>query len=731
MPYGPFGNLFPYADQHALNLDWIIQVAKDFLDQYTHIQDVISDGETSLDQHTTDGLEALAAEKDRLEGLLNAWYLTHSEDIAGELTTAISAFQTQAEQIAAEVIATIPGDYTALSTEVSTIRSDLSNTTSMFSDNSTLLSDHLSDGTGSHLDVDYTLSGNTLTAEGTSTGNSIYVLIATTSPVPSWIAPGRKYLIKVRTSGQFPSLTISIKTTENTSLHTLRKFTEAGEFILEMPSDATALRLASVNTNGTVLNGSITMEISRVLEVPFSNIVASAVTTLSSITKSGYYRIPSTSFASITDLPSQMTAQGGPADLFVQTYDEGSANILIQRTSGLMYTRENNNDNVGNWYQVGSPIQLKNYNSGDADGLTSNGWYSWGSTDSVTHVPGNASAGVLLNVIRELGTTAYQIGINYSNGKGYIRVQKAGTWQSWERILVASDIPTLGKVPKVMYEAGTFISGDADARISIYIPATTGYILYRLYHFVKEAIDCNCWQIYHVYKVSDSFSDQTDLTVGGEWECAIKLDGASQATGGQTHGYEYMDADSTGMLLDGVPCDPTSLTSRTSFTELKFYECSEMYDPDNPDTVIAYHGREYIFNEDGMTINQSLKMAVTDTLEFCYMAMFLPSKNYLDRAIFNNDFEMQTLASSTSDPTTTVTAPGATSTQMFDTTSGLSAEISVPIYPKGLTGGDTAKITDNAGSNYNKLYYIVCENAAVAANDVFMSQTVYKINNKT
>ena len=118
MPYGPFGNLFPYSDQHALNLDWIIQVAKDFLDQYTHIQDIISNGEESLDQHTTDGLAALAAEKDRLEGLLNAWYITHSEDIAGELASAISSFQASAAQIGANVLESIPEDYSALSADV-------------------------------------------------------------------------------------------------------------------------------------------------------------------------------------------------------------------------------------------------------------------------------------------------------------------------------------------------------------------------------------------------------------------------------------------------------------------------------------------------------------------------------------------------------------------------------------------------------------------------------------
>lgn len=113
--YGPFGNLFPYGDFHQLNLDWIIQVAKDFLDQYTHIQDIITSGETSIDEHTAAGLESLQNEKERLEGLLDAWYTEHSEDIATELTNAVSSFGTQAAEIAATVIATIPATYTDLS----------------------------------------------------------------------------------------------------------------------------------------------------------------------------------------------------------------------------------------------------------------------------------------------------------------------------------------------------------------------------------------------------------------------------------------------------------------------------------------------------------------------------------------------------------------------------------------------------------------------------------------
>lgn len=142
---------FPYTDMHQLNLDWIIKIAKDFLDQYTHIQQLIADGEESLQNLTEEGLTQLQDKADTLEGLLQAWYDTHSEDIAtqlasalsdlndwytthsndiateltsalstlnNQLTTNINAFNTAADQKAAQTIATIPDDYTALSNKV-------------------------------------------------------------------------------------------------------------------------------------------------------------------------------------------------------------------------------------------------------------------------------------------------------------------------------------------------------------------------------------------------------------------------------------------------------------------------------------------------------------------------------------------------------------------------------------------------------------------------------------
>ena len=122
---GPFGNRFPYTNFHEMNLDWMIQIARDFLDQYTNIQETIQTG-----------LDDLGAKATELEGLLQDWYDTHSQDIADQLADAladlnewytdhqgyldqilldnIAAFNTAAEQKAIETRATIPQDYTAL-----------------------------------------------------------------------------------------------------------------------------------------------------------------------------------------------------------------------------------------------------------------------------------------------------------------------------------------------------------------------------------------------------------------------------------------------------------------------------------------------------------------------------------------------------------------------------------------------------------------------------------------
>ena len=143
MNSGAFGENFPYSNFHDLNMDWIIKIAKDFLDQYTTIQQIISDGETSLTNLTESGLEQLQNKADTLEQLLQEWYDTHSNDIANQLASALqdlnswynehqnyldqtlidnlTTFNQRAVAIASETIESIPTDYTELFNQVQDI----------------------------------------------------------------------------------------------------------------------------------------------------------------------------------------------------------------------------------------------------------------------------------------------------------------------------------------------------------------------------------------------------------------------------------------------------------------------------------------------------------------------------------------------------------------------------------------------------------------------------------
>ena len=139
MNNGIFGEGFPYSNFHDLNMDWIIKIAKDFLDQYTNIQETINTGLDEINELYTN-----------LSDLLQQWYDTHSEDIANQLADAlndlnewytlhenyldqtltdkITEFNNAADAKAATTIASIPEDYTTLSDFVDDINSALNYT---------------------------------------------------------------------------------------------------------------------------------------------------------------------------------------------------------------------------------------------------------------------------------------------------------------------------------------------------------------------------------------------------------------------------------------------------------------------------------------------------------------------------------------------------------------------------------------------------------------------------
>ena len=119
---GPFER-FPYTNFHDLNMDWVIKIAKDFLDQYTTIQDTIQQGLTDIDDKTQQSLTELEEKKTELEGLLDQWYETHSEYIADELEDAIREFDEHVQ----EVIGTLP-EYAELALEFNNLHKAIMHT---------------------------------------------------------------------------------------------------------------------------------------------------------------------------------------------------------------------------------------------------------------------------------------------------------------------------------------------------------------------------------------------------------------------------------------------------------------------------------------------------------------------------------------------------------------------------------------------------------------------------
>lgn len=114
MSIGAFGENFPYSNFHDLNLDWVIKIAKDFLDQYTEIQNIIDSGKTSIEELTESELASL-----------ETWYNEHQDYLNQYLTDSIQTFNTSADAKAEQTIASIPSDYTALSNKVASMDTEL------------------------------------------------------------------------------------------------------------------------------------------------------------------------------------------------------------------------------------------------------------------------------------------------------------------------------------------------------------------------------------------------------------------------------------------------------------------------------------------------------------------------------------------------------------------------------------------------------------------------------
>ena len=253
----------------------------------------------------------------------------------------------------------------------------------------------------------------------------------------------------------------------------------------------------------------------------------------------------------------------------------------------------------------------------------------------------------------------------------------------------------------------------------IYIPTGKGFMRYAFKHNINAEIVCNTWRIDSLYACDENFSERFKATTSGEWECAVRLDGRSDFSGGVAHGDE-MTTDIV-FILNGQPytAEEISALDQTWFEELRIVETSTLYDPLDDVTAIATHTKEYIFNKENLTLTQHVKWLITDNLSTCYLAMLTPAKTCTD--MFYCDTELTPVAS--------LSAYGnhdnVKRAIQYDTEAGFLCSMEILEYPSGYPGSDIFSLRDNSGGDYNKMYFNVCTGGRITAGTDWKSKTVY------
>ena len=259
--------------------------------------------------------------------------------------------------------------------------------------------------------------------------------------------------------------------------------------------------------------------------------------------------------------------------------------------------------------------------------------------------------------------------------------------------------------------------------LRILVPAKNGYVNYNLLHSVNEERNCDTWRLGKAYAFDDALVSSYELTPdGAEWDMALRLSGRADFIGGYAHGDERYDKMT--LEIDGEITAAESLVAWTPFSRMRITVTSAGYDPDDSETAVLMHWKEYLIEGTKVVLNQRVEWLGDYSLGSSYMAMMPPLKALTDRVYTDADPTPREAISHYG------RTPGATRAVVYGEKTGFSFSMSVPRYPS-LVGGNTFSLTDNSGRPYNKMYFVVCNGADVAKGDVWETTTEYAIDNET
>lgn len=163
-------------------------------------------------------------------------------------------------------------------------------------------------------------------------------------------------------------------------------------------------------------------------------------------------------------------------------------------------------------------------------------------------------------------------------------------------------------------------AGEDREKLQVYIPCQVGYCEVEFRHSASDEANYDVWRIDSMTAVDDQLIKRYSITNTGEFEAAIRLQDRDDFSGGSNHGDEIVT--SVSCYIDDTSVQISALSELTAFSEMRIVRRSTLYDPTDHNTPIADHTVEYVFDLEGVTVDQSVKWLVSETCHTSYLAMF-------------------------------------------------------------------------------------------------------------
>ncbi len=266
--------------------------------------------------------------------------------------------------------------------------------------------------------------------------------------------------------------------------------------------------------------------------------------------------------------------------------------------------------------------------------------------------------------------------------------------------------------------------------ISIFLPQPEGKLEIQMNLANNSSTNAFGWRINMMYACDNEYNRLFPITNSGEYEMAIKIDGRPDFIGMGAHGSEIMT--SFAIFIDGTETTLEKLASLTEWENIRIIRESDMYDPLDETTLVGKHFVEYLFDETGFTVNQSVEWLTDAICGYSYMMMFPVRRKYNNMQItdtYKDNFSTEEYDVSESGfhgyPLNWTS--GATEMSLYSKISGVTATMKW-LNSTELPGGGYKHCANS--ESYNKLYFSVCgvnKSAKAKIGDIWETSTRYEV----